>query len=104
MGDCYQAAAKFVTGHQNGTMTLVHGVVTGTGGEVEGKEFGHAWVELGDLVFEVANGRKQAVPREAYYAAGQVGMTRRYDAQEALTQMLTTGHWGPWDECFEGVA
>lgn len=50
-GDCYEAAGRLVSdaacaGQAQG-YTLVHGVVGGQGA-LEGRRFGHAWVEIDD--------------------------------------------------------
>ena len=79
----------------------MHAVVIGTGGEAEGIEYGHAWIEVGDMVFDQSNGRDMKVPKDMYYRIGQVstekGKMYRYTEQEARKKMLDSGHYGPWD-------
>ena len=77
VGDCYEAAANalLVSGFASGVdlpdeAVLVHGRPTLTREPFE--EYGHAWLELGDVVFEVANGRDIFVRRERYYEVGRI--------------------------------
>jgi len=102
MGDCYEAAARYVLGpllEGRPGFLVVHGEVTGTGGAVEGVQYGHAWVERGDLVIEVANGKELAVPKMLYYVAGQIHQDRviRYTVDEVKERILRYQHWGPWE-------
>ncbi|RKZ72480.1 MAG: hypothetical protein DRQ48_00280 [Gammaproteobacteria bacterium] len=100
LGDCYEASAKFITGPGCGQeWTLVQGQVTGQG-PIAGVRHGHAWLERGDQVRDVSNGRRLNLPKALYYAVGQVDPAecRRFSEAEALHQMVETGHWGPWGE------
>jgi hypothetical protein len=100
-GDCFKAAAEFVMGGtQDEPLTLVHGTVLGSG-PIQGIRFTHAWVELGDHVYEVANGRCDRMRAELYYRMGRVENVRRYTVAEVLTETLRTGHWGPWDPAYD---
>jgi len=118
VGDCYEAAANYVINNSGVVsflvppgatarpgLMLVHGEVTGQG-KIEGVKYGHAWVEDGDLVIDVSNGRDLQLPKAAYYALGRVdndGAQRikpnlhRYTAKEARRNLVMHGHWGPWD-------
>ena len=96
-GDCYSAAGKYILDHPHKPdLFLVHGIVTGQG-PIAGIKYGHAWVEEGDLVIEVSNGRNLRLPKAAYYALGQIEKTIRYSATEAVKKMLDSHHFGPWD-------
>lgn len=63
-GDCYEAAAHYLLDHvlgigvtnPNHGLRLVHGEVAGQG-PLEGKTFGHAWIEDGDTVIDTSNGK-----------------------------------------------
>jgi hypothetical protein len=77
---------------------LAHGVVTGTGNGLEGKQFGHAWLENDFLVYDAEN--KKLFLKGAYYKAGQIQEVCRYDKVEAARLMTRTGHFGPWEDRF----
>lgn len=104
-GDCYAAAFR----HAGPGDIICHGVAIGTGGEVEGKRFGHAWVErrIGaeELVFDTANGLRVCATKADYYAAGSIDpeTVHRYTWDEAATEARKTGHSGPWRDLPPGV-
>ena len=97
-GDCYEAAAKLLYAHRSCPgIVLVHGTVTGQG-PIAGIRYGHAWVEIGDVVLDPSNGRFVCARKSAYYAVGQITEpTARYEFDEAARQMLETRHYGPWE-------
>ena len=100
-GDCYEAAGKYVVDQfvlGNDKLVLVHGTVIGTGGDVKGVGYGHAWVEDGETIFDKSNGRNLELPKVLYYHVGQITETQRYSFKEAQKAILDTGHWGPWGE------
>lgn len=100
-GDCYEAAyllAKQL--NDAGAPAIVcHGIVTGNAEPVIGKRFGHAWVEMGDVVFDNSNGRETATRRARYYQNGTIDPSevRRYEWQDAMLWALRTRHYGPWE-------
>lgn len=103
LGNCYESAIETATklileGHTN--VMVVHGQPTGTGGDVVGIQYGHAWVELNlngfELVFDYSNGNEVVIERAIYYMAGTIANPRRYTYSEAQSCMLQTGHYGPW--------
>ena len=109
-GDCYEAAANYVINHSglirflappgatpNPSLILVHGEVTGQG-RIEGTKYGHAWVEDGDRVIDVSNGRDLRMSKQAYYALGGIGDNLHvYSPEEARRKLVDYGHYGPWD-------
>jgi len=100
-GDCYETAGRYLLedmGKGDSDLRLVHGLVNGQG-SLQGKIFGHAWVENGDNVIDNSNGRSIQMPKSAYYAIGRIKTedTYTYDRQQAMEQMLRNEHWGPWD-------
>ena len=97
-GDCYEAAAKLLYAHRSCPgIALVHGTVTGQG-PVAGIRYGHAWVEVGDVVLDPSNGRFVVARKPAYYAAGEINEpVMRYTFAEAAREMIETGHYGPWE-------
>ncbi len=103
IGDCYQAAIRAMWDLEcdgtAGVAELVHGTVTGEEGDVIGERYGHAWIEIGEVVIDRSNGRELAVIREEYYRRGEVVAEecRRYNLKELSEEMLRTDHYGPWD-------
>jgi hypothetical protein len=98
-GNCYEAAAKLLTVHCGCPgVELVHGTVTGQG-PIAGVRYGHAWVEVGDVVLDPSNGQFVVAGKLDYYAVGEITEpVARYAFREAALCMLETGHYGPWDE------
>ena len=96
-GDCYEAAAKLLYAHRSCPgIVLVHGTVTGQG-PIAGIRYGHAWIEVGDVVLDPSNGRFVCARKSAYYAAGEIREPlSRYDFEAAARHMLETRHYGPW--------
>lgn len=97
-GDCFEAAGKFVS-HPAvvdfpDDYRLVHGNVAKLR---QDEPVNHAWVEEGDLVHELSNGRNEIYTKETYYKRHGITNTRRYTVEEALGLMIRYGHWGPWD-------
>ena len=98
-GDCYEAAAKLLYAHRSCPgIVLVHGTVTGQG-PIAGLRYGHAWVEVGDVVLDPSNGRFVVARKPAYYAAGEITEpVACYTFAEAAREMIETGHYGPWEK------
>jgi hypothetical protein len=104
--DCYENAVEYMYRRKqlNDMMdlTLVQGIVTGTGGEVEGVQYGHAWVEEGDICIDVAADVDSPVyvRKDTYYEVGKIDpdMCNRYDHYEMAVAMLEWEHYGPWDD------
>ena len=97
-GDCYQAAGRLIMGYFGKKAKLVHGMVNGQGA-LEGKRYGHAWIEYGNKVLDHSNGRKLEVPKGVYYALGNIKpkQNKYYDPSKAAKFMVSKGHWGPWE-------
>lgn len=103
-GDCYEIAGKFIMDdvifNDDSRKILVHAIVKGQG-PLAGVEFGHAWIEDGNTVIDKSNGRNITIPKQVYYAIGNIEDTpdkmRRYDAEEARKKMMEHEHYGPWD-------
>ena len=107
LGDCYrQAGLAVLDGHamlEDWTdVVLCHGYSTGTGGNVQGIRYGHAWVEGScnglDMALDATTGI--VAFRAIYYMAGSIdgSKVRRYGCKETLGMVLLYEHWGPWDE------
>lgn len=98
LGNCYQAAGDAIL-EDLSDWTLCHGIVTGNGGEVEGRAYDHAWVERGDYVIDRSNGQfGLPLRREFYYGMGDCRDVKRYTRDEAIGLMCATGHYGPWED------
>ncbi len=103
LGDCYEANGKYFMEHSmgggRGNMRLVHGEVTGQG-SLAGVNYGHAWVEDGNTVIDVSNGRTIRMPKAVYYALGNIEWNdniHKYKVDEFRRRVLDHEHWGPWD-------
>lgn len=98
LGDCFSAAAKFISAHEvvanPRDYSLVHGNLRKLRQDVR---FNHAWVEEADFVREVSNGQNDLISRDLYYKAHEVTIVRKYTPREALALMILHGHWGPWE-------
>lgn len=105
-GDCFPRAAEVaaeVTAMGYAPL-IVHGIVTGSAGEVAGRPYWHAWVELqlpgeGWMVADWSNGKGRSfIARRAYYRAGKVQQHQvwRFSPAQALAALDRYGHAGPW--------
>ena len=98
-GDCYNVAGRYLMDHAFGEdsgLLLVHGEVGGQG-PLAGIRMGHAWIEDGDMVIDNSNGTNRTIPKQLYYAIGNIGQTFKYTMDEMRKKVLEYGHWGPWD-------
>ena len=98
-GDCYRANGRFAISHmEDDRWELCHGVGIL---KTDGEPFGHAWVELGPVVFDHSNGNKIQMAKKLYYKIGGIPVKGwkiiRYTGEEAGIKMLKNQHWGPWD-------
>jgi len=112
-GDCYRQAVRLAEQTAESSpaglpVHVVHGLVTGTGGESEGLRYGHAWVEIGGALCADSSrgGEPVVVPARLYYDAGSVNPaeTFRYSLTEARRAMVAHGHYGPWHNQLEQAA
>ena len=114
-GDCYEASFNWIydnclsfaaTRKGDSGIYLVHGEVRGSpGSPIEGIRYGHAWIEDGEQVHDVANGKSVTLPKMVYYGLGGVYPDRppfkpnlhHYTPEEARRMILQFGHYGPWE-------
>jgi len=110
LGDCFEAAGRYITEHFDPDLLLVHGEVLGRG-SVHGVWFGHAWIEKGDMVIDVSNGLRVEMPKVVYYALGTIDQPYyelgkmnpprnnvvKYNRRQALEKIGLHKTWGPWD-------
>ena len=97
-GDCYREAFKaltrFILSGQEG-WAVVHGRPTL---QVEPFcQYGHAWLELGDIVYAASTG--SIFPKSLYYAAGKIDPANNhvYDKDQVRRMILDFRHYGPWE-------
>jgi len=104
-GTCYPDAYRWMMKNDGyGTKSastksakLAHATVTGTGGGIEGVEYGHAFILINDsFVIDVATGNEVGFPKDVYYKTGNVKDVKLYTFNEMLQAALSTGHYGPW--------
>jgi hypothetical protein len=100
-GDCYEAAFHWLLDLDVDVAKkakLCHGMVHGQG-PLEGKKFGHAWGELGDVVFDQSNGNQVVMRKELYYALGKIDKSEvfYYPGHKSLGKANKAKHYGPWD-------
>lgn len=98
-GDCFEAALLAFMGLADITgAVLVHGWPVLT--RPPYKRFAHAWVEVGDMVIDNANGKNVGpIPKASYYAVGNIvedEHLHKYDRMTAYKLALKTGVYGPW--------
>ncbi len=77
---------------------VVHGKVTDKWKKPP-KPIVHAWVEMGDLVFDdqTQHTKPDGVPKDVYYDMYQPEVAEEYTAEEAVKNCIMKGE-GPWDE------
>ena len=103
-GDCYEAAGKlaleFIRG-KHPKAVLVHGVALNS---LDYMPMGHAWVEVGNTVYDYSNNRKIKISKNKYYHSGAIdGLLKkgykqhRYKGLEVAESVLKYKHWGPWE-------
>ena len=111
LGDCYEAAGRYMLDNcHKKNLLLVHAEVTGQG-RIDGVQYGHAFVLDGDTVIDVSNGRNVRMPKKVYFLLGKIGefdlKTEDIDTSRANMHTYTCDqfrekiskheHWGPWD-------
>lgn len=97
-GDCYKVAGLACFDHglrKDDSFRVVHGDVDGQG-DLSGVRFGHAWIEVGDVVFDASNGKATVMRSEQYYEIGGIQTPTKYTREEAIGNMSRTKTFGPW--------
>ena len=97
-GQCFETANNLAVTFLSRGMdpTVVHALVTHPN---EGFRHIHAWVEVEGLVFDYEVKEGFVISRDRYYRAGQIrgDEIAYYTLYEALENMFTHDHHGPWD-------
>jgi len=103
VGDCFEAAYKklYKVFREHPEAKLVHAIVTGQG-PIKGVQHGHAWVEIGDTVLDYSNGRSIEMPKQIYYAIGNVDPSNSdeykiYSFKDMVDISMDQGTYGPWE-------
>jgi hypothetical protein len=94
-GDCYEVAFHFMIENPAGKYAkLVHGKVRNV---IRGQKdyVDHAWVEVGDLVWDNAH-FDTFIPRDVYYRLSDAKPERSYTRSDAIRMALKTKHYGDW--------
>jgi hypothetical protein len=78
---------------------VVHGKVTDKWKKPP-KPIVHAWVEMGDLVFDDQTKitKPDGVPKDVYYDMYQPEVVEEYTAEQAMNKCYLSGGEGPWSE------
>ncbi len=100
-GNCYEVAGKYMMDqcllNRGCKLILVHAEVTGQG-PIGGLKYGHAFILDGDTVIDKSNGRNLKMPRDLYYAIGNIrNNVHEYTFEEFRNKVLDHQTWGPWD-------
>ena len=99
VGNCYENAIyKFVDLQKNGhDAVIVHGHVEGQGSGTKGKKFRHAWVEVGNKVFDAETNTTWT--KDDYYRIGKIDEDKTYEYDKYLVSYYVskTEHCGPWE-------
>lgn len=108
-GQCYQAAflAAGLLCKRDLELEIVHGNPRHVG-KARARRIGHAWNEVIDeryvvphaLVVDFSRPSLVVLPRDLYYSAGRITVTRRYTFEEAQALLDDQRRYGPWDHCF----
>lgn len=106
-GNCYEAAVTLMMNrHELGltNVTVVQATCEGRGA-LEGKRFGHSWLEADGpevagqhmrTAYDFANGNEVEMPAVVYRYFGHATDVHEFTPEEALVQMVATEHYGPW--------
>jgi GNAT superfamily N-acetyltransferase len=98
-GDCFGAACRTVTDFPEGINPVyVYGRVKPEQGPLQGKEFTHAWVEVGDVVFDTSSGKQKIMRKESYYEKGKIEEEKlvKIPQKEVVKLMVKTEKTGPY--------
>lgn len=92
-GNCYEDAVHALMNQRD--WLLVHGRPTLR--RPPFVEFGHAWLEKGDKVYDPSTGYRGA--RAGYYMLGNIDHKNNlvYTFDEARQFLLASEHYGPWE-------
>jgi len=89
---CYEKSYQYITSHHSKDMVLVHGSLQFN----ESIPIGHAWVEIGEILFDGVYQR--FYNKELYYK--ELGLVKdfEYTVEQACKFALESGHYGSWEK------
>lgn len=99
-GDCFQAAWRAFYQNLSSKALLVHGIITGQG-PIEGINYNHAWVEIGEIVIDKTIPLfAKGFPRDAYYRLARVQEDKlfKYTAKDVAEKAQQFQTYGPWED------
>lgn len=107
LGTCYIDVFNFFCYECDlNDVVMVHGILHGVG-ELEGWIYGHAWIELGDVVLQpivqedgITHNLAFVSRKEIFYKKYNVSeiTLRRYNKELALELGIRYRHFGPWHD------
>ncbi|HEX2972283.1 MAG TPA: hypothetical protein VHP11_08110 [Tepidisphaeraceae bacterium] len=97
VGRCYEEAFWYLMNWGAPDMYLCHGVALQETAPFV--PYGHAWIEQGSRVIEVAGGSPRVSLKIIYYNKSGIrpAVVQRYTREQARTLALQRRHYGPWD-------
>jgi hypothetical protein len=112
---CYSLAADWVVNGKSSIAGREGGALPKSAKLVQGyphlqrppfKKYGHAWVEVGNMVYDATHEPILKMPKAVYYALGNIDPkdNRYYKQDKAREVLLSCGHWGPWRSGTKGIA
>ena len=107
-GNCYEVHANHITniiikeGMESPKLKnclLCHGDVLGAvGSKVQGKQFGHAWIELnGDMMLDISNGNEIVCRIDQVEHRIVRNTVKRYTPQQVAENLIKFEHYGEWE-------
>lgn len=104
-GKCYENSCRFIlskTDDAGGQIKLAHGFVTGTGGQVKGVRYGHAWIEISNTIcldFTTSLSDPKYAFKRDFYELGQIdpAEVKLYTLNGVRQKVTEFGTYGPWD-------
>lgn len=107
MGNCYEDVFKhFCYENEIPGMEMVHGILDGRR-VLQGWTYGHAWLELGDVVFQPVKqkgGKTYGLAfvdrKERFYERYNIDpkKSKRYTKDQAMKLGVSKGNFGPWHD------
>ena len=102
LGNCYEAAARHILLNvelHDDSWKLCHGVCINSN---DGMPFGHCWLEWNDsMVIHMGKDNQSVMPIDVHYKVSKALETGhavfKYTPQEAIDNMDSYEHFGPWD-------
>jgi 8-oxo-dGTP pyrophosphatase MutT (NUDIX family) len=98
VGRCYELSGRYVSVHPNSV--LVHGTLKNPFRKGL-SEIEHAWVEIGDEVFDPAMDMNW--PKNVYEDFFHAQPKKKYSHDDVNRITDKTGNWGPWEDITEDL-